>query len=314
MTTTVTVPATTPATTPTNSLVTIEQLIAEAEDLAALPQVVMQVIDLTMDPKATAADVEKIVGTDQALAGRILALANSSYYGLPRRISSLREAVVFLGFKAIRNLAMAITTFNLFLGKSDSASLARRGLWRHSMDTAQCARIVASHLHPSDREAFGTDEAYTCGLLHDIGKLALDKSRPALFTSIAETARAHGVRFHDIEEKALPWTHSQLGMALAARWNLPAHVCETIGFHHTPLAAQLNPHLTAAVSLANEIAHFLEDGSSAGPEVEAARWEKTLEYSRHALIPLRLTPEKAQRAAAACRAEVDKGLSQMAFA
>ena len=143
-----------------------------------------------MDPKATAADVEKIVGIDQALAGRILALANSSYYGLPRRISSLREAVVFLGFKAIRNLAMTITTFNLFLGKRDSASLARRTLWRHSMDTAQCARIVTSRLHPSDRETFGTDEAFTCGLLHDVGKLALDRSRPALFMSIAETARA----------------------------------------------------------------------------------------------------------------------------
>ena len=297
----------------TNSIVTIEQLIAESEDLAALPQVVMRVIDLTMDPKATAADVEKIVGTDQALAGRILALANSSYYGLPRRISSLREAVVFLGFKAIRNLAMAITTFNLFLGKSDAASLARRTLWRHSMDTAQCARIITTRLHPSDREAFGTDEAFTCGLLHDIGKLALDKSRPALFTSISEAARAHGVRFFEIEQRALPWTHSQVGMALAARWNLPTPVCETIGFHHTPLAAQVNPHLTAAIALANEIAHFLEDGPSRGPEDEAARWAQTLDYSREALIPLRLTPDKAHSLAAVCRAEVDKGLSQMAF-
>ena len=185
------------------------------------------------------------MGTDQALAVRILALAKSSDYGLPRRISSLREAVVFLGFKAIRNLAMAITTFNLFLGKSDLASLSRRTLWRHSMDTAQCARIITSHLHPSDRELFGTDEAFTCGLLHDIGKLALDKSRPTLFTSISEAARTHGLRFFEIEQKALPWTHCQIGMALAARWNLPAPVCETIGFHHTPLAAQMNPHLTS---------------------------------------------------------------------
>ena len=289
---------------------TIEQIIGEAEDLAALPQVVMRVIDLTMDPKATAADVEKIVGTDQALAGRILALANSSYYGLPRRISSLREAVVFLGFKAIRNLAMAITTFNLFVGKGDAASLARRGLWRHSMDTAQCARIITSRLHPSDREAFGTDEAFTCGLLHDVGKLVLDKSRPALFTSISEAARTHGLRFHEVEEKALPWTHSQLGMTLAARWNLPTAVCETIGFHHTPLGAQVNPRLTATVSLANEVAHFLEGNAT---EDEAARWDRTLVRCHEALIPLRLSPENAQAMVAACRSEVDKGLSQMAF-
>ncbi len=296
------------------SVVTIEELIAESEDLAALPQVVMRVIDLTMNPKATAADVEKIIGTDQALAGRILSLANSSYYGLPRRISSLREAVVFLGFKTIRNLAMAITTFNMFLGKSDSASLTRRTLWRHSMDTAQCARIITSRLHPSDRETFGTEEAFTCGLLHDVGKLALDKSRPALFLSISESARTHNVRFFEIEQKALPWTHTHIGMALGAKWNLPTPVCETIGFHHTPLASQINPHLTAAVALANEIAHFLEDGAGREAADEAAQWEKTLAYSREALIPLRLSPEKAQALVAACRSEVDKGLSQMAFA
>ena len=105
-------------------------------------------------------------------------------------------------------------------------------------------------------------------------------------------------------------------MALAARWNLPTSVCETIGFHHTPLASQVNPHLTATVALANEIAHFLEDGAARGRSRtdEAARWERTLAYSREALVPLRLTPEKAQDMAAACRSEVDKGLSQMAFA
>ena len=75
----------------------------------------MRVIDLTADPKATPADLERVIGMDQALAAKLLTLANSSYYGLPRRISSLREAVVFLGFKTLRNMAMTITTFNLFL-------------------------------------------------------------------------------------------------------------------------------------------------------------------------------------------------------
>jgi HD-like signal output (HDOD) protein len=294
------------------ALVTIEQLVAEASDLAALPQVVMRVIDMTIDPKTTATDVERVVGTDQALAGRILALANSSYYGLPRRISSLREAVVFLGFKAIRNLAMAVTTFNLFVGKSDAPSLARRELWRHAMDTAQCARIVGTMLHPSDREAFATDEAFTCGLLHDVGKLVLDRSRHALFVTISETARTHKTRFHVIEAQALPWSHSQLGMTLAARWNLPLPVCETIGFHHTPRAAQANPRLTATVALANELAHFLTETSEMGPDRTAQHWQQTLADSMEMLTVLRLTPEKAHSMASACRAEMDKGLtSQM---
>ena len=296
-------------TTAPQPIVTIEQLLAESEDLASLPQVIMRVIDMTVDPKATATDVERVVGIDQALAGRILALANSSYYGLPRRISSLREAVVFLGFKAIRNLAMAVTTFNLFLGKSDAPSLARRELWRHAMDTAQCARIIATLLHPSDRQAFGTDEAFTCGLLHDIGKLALDRSRHALFVTLSETARTHNVRFYEIEAEALPWTHSQIGMALAARWNLPLAVCETIGFHHTPRAAQANPRLTATVAFANELAHYLAVTADYGPDRTAQQWQDTLQRSADMLTALRLAPDKAQSIASACRAEVEKGLS-----
>ena len=242
-----------------NPLDNLEQIIAGASDLAALPQVVMRVLDLTVDPKATSADLERIIGLDQALAAKVLALANSAYYGLPRRISTLREAIVFLGVKTLRNQAATITTFNLFLGRSDTPALARRALWRHSVDTAQCARVITSLLHPAAQEAVGCEQAYTCGLLHDIGKLALDRSRHALFVSIYEMAHVQHVRFHEIEGEVLPYTHAQIGGALATRWDLPPILCEAIAYHHTPRAAELNPKLTAAICLANEVAHFLED-------------------------------------------------------
>ena len=129
-----------------NPLEELEQILDGADDLPALPQVVMRVLDLTVDPKATTADLERIIGMDQALAARILELANSSYYGLPRRISTLREAVVFLGAKTLRNQAATITAFNSFLGRSDTPALARRALWRHSVDTAQCARVITGLL------------------------------------------------------------------------------------------------------------------------------------------------------------------------
>ena len=197
-----------------NPMTMLEQILDGAADLAALPQVVMRVMDLTNDPKATAADLEKIIALDQALAAKILTLANSSYYGLPRRISTLREAVVFLGFKTLRNMAMTITTFNMFLGRSDTPALARRDLWRHSVDTAQCARIIAGLLHPVAQEAVGVDQAYTCGLLHDVGKMALDRSRHALFVSITQIAHSHKVRFSVVETEVLPFGHGQIGSSL----------------------------------------------------------------------------------------------------
>ncbi len=293
-----------------NPLENLEQIIAGANDLAALPQVVMRVQDLTADPKATAADLERIIGLDQALAAKILALANSSYYGLPRRISTLREAVVFLGIKTLRNLTATITTFNLFLGRSDTPALARRALWRHSVDTAQCARVLTGMLSPTVQETIGADQAYACGLLHDIGKLALDRSRHALFVSITEMARMHHVRYHEVENEVLPFSHGQIGGALATRWNLPPMLCEAIAFHHTPRGAELNPKLTATICLANEIAHFLKDEGRDGND---AAHDALHSACQDAVIPLRIGDECLHAMTRACRAELDKGLSGLAF-
>ncbi len=286
---------------------TLEDILAGAADLAALPQVVMRVIDLTADPKATPADLERVIGMDQALAARLLTLANSSYYGLPRRISSLREAVVFLGFKTLRNMAMTITTFNLFLGRSDAESLVRRAVWRHSVDTAQCAKIITGLLPAATQEEVGADQAYTAALLHDIGKMALDSSRHALFTALVGLAQAKEVRYSLIESQALPFGHGEIGAALAGRWNLPPMLCEAIAFHHTPRAAELNPKLTAAVCLANEIAHF---AAAESPDTEAAAFHSAC---ADAMIPLRISETGLAGMARACRAELDKGLSGMAF-
>jgi len=293
-----------------NPLDILEEIVSSGTEFAALPQIVMRVIDLTTDPKATAAELEKVIGLDQALAARILTLANSSYYGLPRRVSSLREAVVFLGFKTLRNMAMTITSFNLFLGRSDTDSLARRDIWRHSVDTAQCTRIITSLLHPVTQEVVGVDQAYTCGLLHDIGKMALDRSRHKLFVTLTQSAQDRGMRFYQVEEEAMPFSHGQIGARLATRWNLPPMLCEAIAFHHTPRAAELNPKLTATICLANEMAHFLRNA----PGADAAEANTKLhEACREAMVPLRVSEDALHAMTRACRAELDKGLSALAF-
>lgn len=286
---------------------TPEDILAGASDLAALPQIVMRVIDLTSDPKATPADLERVIGMDQALAARLLILANSSYYGLPRRISSLREAVVFLGFKTLRNMAMTITTFNLFLGRADADSLMRRAIWRHSVDTAQCAKAVTSLLPPAVQEEVGTDQAYTAALLHDIGKMALDTSRHGLFTALVGLAETKHIRYSLIEMSALSFGHGEIGAALAGRWNLPPMLCEAIACHHAPHAAALNPKLAATVSLANEIAHFLSDFP---PETDMIVFQ---DACADAVIPLRISETGLAGMVRACRTELDKGLSGMAF-
>lgn len=291
-------------------LESLGQILAECGDPSPLPQVVLRIGQLTADPKVTSADLERLIGIDPALAARVLALANSSYYSLPCQISSLHEAVVFLGIKTLRNLATTITGFNQFLGRGDPPALARRALWRHSVDTAQCARIITASLPAAAREMVGSDQAYTAGLLHDIGKLALDHCRHALFVSLMQMARVQHVRYSDIEAEVMPFGHAQIGAAQARHWNLPPSLCEAIAFHHTPRAAALCPKLTAAVSLANEIAHFLED-TPAG-DYAAAEYA-LVDTCREAMVPLRIREEAMEGIVRTCRAEMEQGLSALAY-
>ena len=291
-------------------LESLEQILAECGDPLPLPQVIFRIGQLTANPKATAADLERLIGIDPALAARVLALANSSYYSLAGQISSLHEAVVFLGIKTLRDMAVTITGFNQFLGRGDTPALARRALWRHSVDTAQCARIVIGVLPATARETVGIDQAYTAGLLHDIGKLALDHCRHALFVSLMQMARVQHTRYHTIEAEVMPVGHAQIGASQAHQWNLPPTLCEAIAYHHTPRAATLSPKLTAAVALANEIAHFLEDAPAGGTPVTL---DELLDACRESMLPLRLRPEALEGIVRTCRSEMEQGLSALAF-
>lgn len=285
---------------------TLEQILADAGDLAALPQVVMRVIEISSDPRASAAELERVIATDPVLAAKTLTLANSAYFGLPRRLSSLREAVVFLGFKSVRTLALAVTTFAVFMGKSDTDALVRRAVWRHSLDTAQCARTLTTLLPPSVHESFGAEEAFTAGLLHDIGKMALDHSRHELYVSLEVQAKQEGTRYFEVEAHALPLGHGLIGAALAQHWNLPPPLCEAIAFHHTPRAAQINPRLTATISLANEIAHALAQDCADDPDCLALRI-----HAEEVMPLLRLSGDALPSLMAACRLDLAKGWSQM---
>ena len=285
----------------------LAEIVDRAGELAALPQVVMRLIDLTSDPKASASDVERVIQSDQAVAARVLTLANSSYYGLPRRVSSIREAVVFLGFKSVRNLAMTVTAFNMFLGKSDDASLARRDLWRHSLNTALCTRVICGWLHSTDAKNVSAEEAFTGGLLHDIGKMGLDIALPKEYSEAVKEAHRAGLRLHEVEMEFLPYSHALVGSALATQWNLPPLLCDALEYHHSPMDSQVNPHLVSVVSLADEIAETLHE------QVLTNQENVTPQIESQGADVLRFSQDTLHGIFVACRLEMEKGLALKAF-
>lgn len=284
----------------------IEDLMLHEFELPCLPQVASRIIQLASTPESTASDIEQTIGNDPIIAARALALANSSYYGLPGQISSLHEAVVFLGPKSIMKLAQDACTTEGFLGKGDQVSLNRRYAWRHSLDVAICARTIASNLHPTVRETFSPEQSYAAGLLHDIGKSLMDVSLPETYQSILTCTRGRACRFHEVEYQFVSFNHATLGAALASRWNLPKPLRETIAFHQTPLASQISTKLTACVSLANEVAHYLKDGIH--PD-DTGGVDSFIERCHDCAIPLRLSRERLIWMASTCRAKLDTAAS-----
>lgn len=278
-----------------------QEVVENLGEIAMLPQVVMKVLDMTNNTRATTQELEEVIGQDQGLTSKVLTLANSSYYGLPRRVSSLREAVMFLGFRAVRNIAMTASCYNMFIGKSDSQSLLKRRIWKHSVDTSLLTRLVCAFAPD-----VVPDEAFAAGLLHDIGKTVLEQYYPQATLQVVHTAERLGIRHHEAEEQILGFNHADLGLALALHWNLPTVLAEALGYHHYVPAASVAPRLVAVVAIASDIANLLESG------VSEEEWLSAI--NEDAMRTLNITPDQIGTLIEGCRVEVERsaGLHSMA--
>ncbi len=113
-----------------NELDPIDRILSQCGDVAVLPQVVFKIMEMTGDDSSSAHALERAIVVDPGFSIKLLAQANSAYYSLPKKVTSIKEAIMFVGFKSVRQLAMAVGVFDMFVGKTDKDSLRRRGWWR----------------------------------------------------------------------------------------------------------------------------------------------------------------------------------------
>jgi len=202
------------------------ELLAKLHDIPTLPMVAMKVNELINDPNSSSADIAEVLKKDQVLVAKILRLVNSSYYAIPGGVADVQRALAFLGFNTLAQLVLSLSVFEVFQGKT-SEHFSMLDFWRHALGTAVCSELLAKRLKLSKPE-----EAFTCGLLHDIGKLVLHEIDPDRLGSIvAETAKRE-CSFFDVErEWDLPG-HSYLGEVIATKWGLPQVIRLSIRYHH----------------------------------------------------------------------------------
>lgn len=215
------------------------------KNLPSVPIIMMEVTKMLSSYKTSANELGRVISRDQALVAKILSVANSPLYGLPRRVSTIEFAIVILGFDHIKNIVIALSMIEAFKNKDDK-NWNRKRYWQHSVLTAVAAKRIAD-----DLGIIKSGEAFTAGLLHDLGISVIQRYFNAEFARICKMTRENQATFLEAEEKVLGITHTEVGKYLLERWNLPQSLGDAILFHHKPSAANENAVLASIVHLAD---------------------------------------------------------------
>ncbi|MBP5234136.1 MAG: HDOD domain-containing protein [Planctomycetes bacterium] len=233
---------------------TINQIIDRVRDLPTLPQIVVSLMSAIDDPRSSASHINQIMVNDPALAARVLKLVNSSFYSLPRKISSIRDAVVILGFSTVRSLAISASVLRTFGDKGFS----HEDFWRQSLATG----LFAEYLE-SQSNSFGSGNAFTVGLLCGIGKIILEQHFPIEFKAIIAEAQKQQTAFEEVERSQIDTSHAEIGYWLANRWRLPLPIQNAIRYQADPLAcpSEADRPLAAAVKIARILVRVCGEAS-----------------------------------------------------
>ncbi|MDB6159274.1 MAG: hypothetical protein JWO04_2980 [Gammaproteobacteria bacterium] len=204
----------------------LRSLVGRIRALPTLPRIYSALQGIVKDDSVTLADVAKLVGSDSALAARMLQIVNSAFFRLARRISNIEQAVSYLGFQSIRNLAMSVEIFSRWPGKA-CAGLDLEKLQRHVHAVAAAANALAARTPISD-------DTLLAGLLHDIGYWVLAQECPQDLTRAVELAVSQDIPLHAAEYQVLGASHAEIGAYLLGIWGLPYPVVEAVAHHHQP--------------------------------------------------------------------------------
>jgi putative nucleotidyltransferase with HDIG domain len=217
-------------------------------DIPTLPTIVFELNKYLQDPETSIAKVSETIEKDQAIALKILKLVNSAFYGFKSRISDIRNAVILLGYNAVRNSIISVSVI-----KSFSPILSMEGFditefWKHSLAVAVTGKNLSQ---VSRRES--PDNCFVGGLLHDVGKIILAQYFQEMFEKVWLASKNEYTSFYEAEKNEIPIDRTKIGAYLAKKWQLPQGLIDAIRWHHEYQPKTKNADFMLIIYLANII-------------------------------------------------------------
>lgn len=230
-----------------------ELILKKVNALAPLPKILQEVLQLLNDLNTSPHTLAKAISKDQSVVLKILTIANSPFYGLTKRVSSIEFAIMILGYDEIRNIVSALSLMESMKNKSDQY-LDQKAFWMHSYLTATIAKKLAMDIGLEKHS-----EAFIAGLLHDLGISVVHRFMHSDFVAINDLVKS-GASFNEAELQVLGLTHGDVGEILLRSWNIPETITEIVKYHHQPHLAQITPTLASIVHLADYMTQLLKMG------------------------------------------------------
>ncbi|MGC9325425.1 MAG: HDOD domain-containing protein [Desulfomonilia bacterium] len=230
----------------------------DVHSVPVLPELADHVIRMALEEEVSVPKIAGLIEKDQSLTARILSLANSSYYKRSRAISTVRDAIVLIGIDAVRTLALGLSVVDMFPSVKDSP-LDHKQFWRHSMACALFAQAMMESVSQSL-----APKAFCAGLLHDIGKMVLDRMDPDTYAQVISQAASDSRPLVDVEQDMLGTTHAEVGREVLSHWKLPRFYEEAVWSHHAPVQVIDEDQflLSGIVHIANILTHMASIGAS----------------------------------------------------
>ena len=223
----------------------LNRIMVEVEAFPGMPTTAAKLLPLLDNPESSTGEIESILKYDPGLTANILKLTNSAYFGIPTRVSSVKQAIVLLGWKRLLQVVMTICMSPLMNKTIPGYDLPKGELWRHSIAVSVASEILVKALKIPD-----ADEVFTAALLHDVGKLILGGFVKEDLKHI-ETMVTKGIAFDVAESMVLGTNHAEIGGRILHKWSFPSDLVSAVQWHHDPESCEKDCNLSDIVHVAN---------------------------------------------------------------